>query len=98
MSKCCQELQHQHPRGAQEISLILSLTLVGDSPGRPVVKTPNAGSTIPGLGTKSHMPSGVANIYIYTFFGWVSIYICLERKPDKCNYLSSPNSSTLAHG
>ena len=75
MSKCCQELQHQHPRGAQEISLILSLTLVGDSPGRPVVKTPNAGSTIPGLGTKSHMPSGVANIYIHIF--WVGVHIHL---------------------
>lgn len=53
---------------------------------------------IPGLGTKSHMLSGAANIYIHTFFGWVTIYICLERKPDKYNYLSSPNSSTKAHG
>ena len=25
VSKCCRELQHQHPCGAQEISLILSL-------------------------------------------------------------------------
>ena len=75
-----------------------SLILVGDFPGSPEVKTPNAGSTVPGLGTKSCMPSDVANIYIYTFFGWVTIYICLERKPDKYNYLSSPNSSTKAHG
>ena len=37
-------------------------------------------------------------IYIHTFLGWVTIYICLERKPDKYNYLSSPNSSTKAHG
>lgn len=54
-----------------------SLTLVGDFPGRPVVKTPNAGSTIPGLGTKSHMPSGMANIYIYIHIFWVGGHIHL---------------------
>ena len=52
-----------------------SLTLVGDFPGSPVVKTPNAGSTIPGLGTKSCMPSGVANIYTHIF--WVGDHIHL---------------------